>query len=156
MHISTSGTSIFLYHFSALRTHPMFYLLLALSLEYQGGGAKAPFKLGITASSLVCLGLTFNQLRVAGHLQHVSRLAETLEATTANLKADGNKPPPLLTKLPLAPPRNIQSGDTTASPSACGPAARSGAIRTSVPSKNGWYDHGANKKKRHFDPWWFR
>ena len=89
-------------------------------------------------------GLTCSHWDVAGRLQHVSGLADTLVATTAKLKADSDKAS-LLSKVPHAPLRAAQSGDTTASPLAGGEAVRGVSTRVSGPSKNEWLDPGANK-----------
>ena len=72
--------------------------------------------------------LTFNHLDVAGRMQHVLGLAESLVATTARLKADGDKAP-LLSKVSQAPPRAAHSGDTTAPPVAGCQTPRGGATR---------------------------
>uniref|UniRef100_A0AAV1U7U0 Uncharacterized protein n=1 Tax=Peronospora matthiolae TaxID=2874970 RepID=A0AAV1U7U0_9STRA len=98
------------------------------------GGRKGAFKFSITENLL-----------------HVSGLADTLVATTAKLKADGNKAP-LLSEVSQVPPCAGQSSVPNTSPLAGGQAVRGGATRASGPMTNEWFDPGANKKKRDMRP----
>ena len=95
--------------------------------------------------------LTFNQLDVARCPLHKSILASTLSSNKEELKADGYKVY-LLIIVFQASTRNRISGETTASPPAGGPAVSGGASHTSGPSTKGWYNPGANNKKRAIPP----
>ena len=72
-------------------------------------------------------------------------------ATTAKLKADGNKAP-LLSEVSQVPPCAGQSSVPNTSPLAGGQAVRGGATRVGGPMTNEWFDPEANKKKRDVRP----
>uniref|UniRef100_A0AAV1TRX4 Uncharacterized protein n=1 Tax=Peronospora matthiolae TaxID=2874970 RepID=A0AAV1TRX4_9STRA len=157
-HIATSETEIFLHHFRHFQRVPCFSCYSPYHSSAKCGGRKGAFQIqhhreftGIPIAPPHVSGLTFNHLDVAGRLQHVSGLADTLVATTAKLKADGNKAP-LLSEVSQVPPCAGQSSVPNTSPLAGGQAVRGGATRVSGPMTNEWFDPGANKKKRDVRP----
>ena len=90
-------------------------------------------------------GLAFNHLDVAGSMQHVSGLAESLVETTARLKADVDKAP-LLSKVSQAPPRAANSSDTIASPVSDCQTPRGGATRVNGMSTTEWLTLARSRK----------
>uniref|UniRef100_A0AAV1U3S8 Uncharacterized protein n=1 Tax=Peronospora matthiolae TaxID=2874970 RepID=A0AAV1U3S8_9STRA len=141
-HIATSETEIFLHHFRHFQRVPCFSCYSPYHSSAKCGGRKGAFQIqhhreftGIPIAPPHVSGLTFNHLDVAGRLQHVSGLADTLVATTAKLKADGNKAP-LLSEVSQVPPCAGQSSVPNTSPLAGGQAVRGGATRVSGPMTN--------------------
>ncbi|CAI5717461.1 unnamed protein product [Peronospora effusa] len=95
--------------------------------------------------------LTFKHLDLNGRLQHVAGLAETLQASTANLKDEACKAP-LLTKISQNFSRDCPREDTPPSSPRGQPAASGDAPRAAGPTTDGWFDPGTNKKKRRLRP----
>ena len=91
--------------------------------------------------------MCFTHPNVANRLRHVTGLADTLTATTARLKMDGDMNP-LLTNILHAHSSTRPLGDVTASTHASVSFSGDTASCSSDPSKDGWFDPGERKKHR--------
>ena len=108
-HLATYDTEIFLHQFQHFQRVLYFACYSPHHSSNKCGGRKGSFReelhlefTGVLIARPHVRGFTFNHLNVAGRLQHVSKVANILEAKTANLKADGDKVS-LLPKLSQAP-----------------------------------------------------
>ena len=107
---------------------------------------------GMTPAPQPVSRLTLTHLTVAERLRRVTGLADTLAATTEQLKADGDMNS-LLTKVRQVPhqPR-LPRGSSASTPPADGTTPGAPATSTAGPSPSGWFDPGERKKKRDSRP----